>query len=128
MKNKLKMQLLENYIKVMNIENFNKNMDISKLNLIGQQTYDETCRLNEKLKGVYERLLFKFGVMDDSFLVLKNEISRISYFATNLDLKLLEENRQNLVEMCTELKDIIKSLSLNECERNYIIYDVMCGC
>ena len=105
MKNSVKNDLIKDYIMLKSInENLNKNMVNLKVKA-------------EKLLKIYENLIFRFGLMDLSFCLLKNEISS-SKIKLKLDINNIS-SKLNEVEEGLVVK--LKKLKINEFEAKFLI-------
>lgn len=105
---KLKLSLIDDYIKLLKI-------DKALIEMNGYNGID-CVQVNEKLKNSYENLLFKYGLMDISLLVLKKEI---------LDcIKNLSLDLKDIVKMQEDIKISllykIKKLKLNDVEFRFL--------
>lgn len=105
---KLKLSLIDDYIKLLKIDKL----------LIELNSYHvlDCIKVNEKLKDSYENLLFKYGLMDISLLVLKKEIYSCSR-GFNINIKDVVTKQE---EIRLSLLDKIKKLKLNEVEFKFV--------
>ena len=105
-KQKIKFALIDDYIKLLKIDKF---LCLNANNI-------ESLKFNQKLKTSYENLLFKYGLMDVSLLVLKKEIQSCE-FGGGLTIENVKQMQQNIVD---SLISKIKQLKLNEIESTYL--------
>lgn len=108
-KQKIKFSLIDDYINLLKIDKVLLNCYNYKC-----LTYYD---FNEQIKNSYESLFLKYGLLDVSFLVLKQEIVNSPY---NVYLTLDEvENMQN--KIVNNMFEKLKKLKLNDVEINFLI-------
>ena len=107
-KQKIKVSLIEDYIDLLRIDKMLLNCDNYKCL--------KHYVLNEHLKNSYESLFLKFGLLNVSFLVLKQEIESISIKKT-ISLNEVEVLQTNIVNRMIEK---LKKLKLNEIEIKFL--------
>lgn len=105
MKNSVKNDLIKDYIMLKSI---NENLNINMVNLKVKA---------EKLLKIYENLIFRFGLMDLSFCLLKKEIS-----ASKVKCKLdINDISLKLNKLEDSLVVKLKKLKINEFEAKFLI-------
>ncbi len=127
-KRKIKLSLIDDYVKIYNIKSFcevlatNSSESISRVNNLKV--------LTNKLLQCYEKLLFKFNLMDISFAILKKDLKKLEQNIKNFTFK--EFNDIQLKKFDEETKEIqnvlmlkLKQLSFNEMEKSYIIENLI---
>ena len=105
-KQKVKLSLIDDYIILLKLE--------KELCYCVEDV--ERLHFNKKLIMVYENLLFKYGLMDVSLLVLKKEIQSCE-FGVGLNLEQIKLEQLNLVNL---LIDKMKKLKLNDIEQRFL--------
>ena len=107
MKNKIKLSLIDDYIKLFLTKKTFKN------NNFYMQFYDYTNNLCD----VYENLFFKIGLMNFSFLKLKQELNAVEVDYLNFDFP---KKKQEIDEIYSNLFMKLKKLKFNEAEIIYV--------
>ena len=126
-KQKIKLSLIEDYIKIASISSFCANYSQccaieDKTNLIWVTT------LAKELQTSYDKLLFKYNLMDVSLLALKKELKQADEELKHCKKGCLIYNKNNLLKYSKEIKDLynnllekLNKLALNEIEQRYIM-------
>ena len=75
---------------------------------------------NIQLMEIYEKLFFKFGIMDYSYLLLKRDLQNCKqkFFVQEVNMDLMNEQIQSLG---SSLDGKLKKLALNDVEIQYLI-------
>lgn len=122
-KSRTKLSLIEDYIKVFNINSFFKRLKFApNYNLV---KVDTLFAESERLLFGLEKLLFKFGMIDLSFLILKKQLKEGQNNFNNLDNKVCTQLFDKMI-FCLEqinksLKLKLKTLHLNEIEQKFVL-------
>lgn len=117
LKSKLKLSLIEDYIKLLQIEKLClKNRDTERF------SYFE--KVNNKLKSSYENLMFKFGLMDVSLLVLKKEIQSTCIY-NKFEIKDIEFMHKEIINSFTNK---IKLCKLTDVEIDFLTKPLISNC
>ncbi len=127
LKQKIKLSLIEDYIKIASISSFCANYlkcctTEVKSNLIWVTT------LAKELQTSYDKLLFKYNLMDVSLLALKKELKQADEELKHCKKVCLIYNKNNLLKYSKEIKGLynnllekLNKLALNEIEQRYIM-------
>ena len=124
-KNKVKLLLIEDYIELNRISLLCDNMNDDLKSKEEKLIFSDLLFLKNELLKVYEKVFFRFGLMDVSYLLLKKSLKT----KQEANVKLLSSGelknllfKLKLMVKTLELK--LKKLSLNEIELNYIIQNL----
>ena len=109
-KKKLKLELIEEFIKVYQCKSY---YDFTNFD------NDKYKQLSLHLLNSYEILLFRFRLMDESFLLLKQELSNSKLRTNNTN-----EIDNVLIKLVETFKLKLKKLKLNIIENNYLLCDI----
>ena len=116
-KAKTKLLLIEYFIK------------LNKISFLCDKNDERQCvksikELNSQLLEIYEKIFFKFGIMDYSFLVLKNSLNKSADKSSNVRLSESELKKVylKLKELASGLMEKLKKLALNDVEMQYLIH------
>ena len=116
-KAKTKLLLIEDFIK------------LNKISFLCDKNDERQCvksikELNSQLLEIYEKIFFKFGIMDYSFLVLKNSLNKSADKSSNVRLSESELKKVylKLKELASGLMEKLKKLALNDVEMQYLIH------
>lgn len=124
-KNKVKLLLVEDYIELSKIsiscERARGNIKLEKED---RRIYEELMSLNKRLLEVYEKVFFRFGLMDVSYLLLKDGLKTKEIKGKTLTKNDLKNILFKLRLMVKTLALKLKKLSLNEIEMNYIVQNL----
>lgn len=125
-KNKVKLLLIEDYI-FLNKISFACD-SFFKQNLENNKIVTEVLNLKNQLLEIYEKIFFRFGLMDFSFLVLKKGFKN-DKLENNSKCEVF--SKDNLKRVYCDLKLIaktlifkLKKLSLNEIEMKYLVQNL----
>ncbi len=129
-KEKLKLSLLDDYIQVIQVNKICVNLKFLSLNQDCQSIVSKILNISNGLLQAYDKLLFKFNLMNISLIVLKRElqfsyIDRLMFNEHTLkkeDYNILLNKIKNIN---TRLKQKINDLSLNEIEQRYITQNLI---
>ncbi len=129
-KEKLKLSLLDDYIQVIQVNKICVNLKFLSLNQDCQSIVSKILNISNGLLQAYDKLLFKFNLMNISLMVLKRElqfsyIDRLMFNEHTLkkeDYIILLNKIKNIN---TRLKQKINDLSLNEIEQRYITQNLI---
>lgn len=129
-KEKLKLSLLDDYIQVVQVNKICVNLKFLSLNQDCQSIVSKILNISNGLLQAYDKLLFKFNLMNISLMVLKRElqfsyIDRLMFNEHTLkkeDYIILLNKIKNIN---TRLKQKINDLSLNEIEQRYITQNLI---
>lgn len=114
MKNKFKYKIIEEYIKILQIHN-NCNNNIDKL---CDKSFDCLLDKTTHLVNIYEKLIFKFGLMDLSFLILKKDILFSNSHCVDFEVESYKDVVDNFLK---NIAHTLKRLKLNEFEVSYLL-------
>lgn len=125
-KNKVKLLLIEDYIELNKISlTCDKTKDNSNMSENDAIIFHELIELKNDLLEVYEKVFFRFGLMDVSYLLLKDGLKN----KKNQQIK--EMSKAEIKNILFKLKLMVKTLSLklkklslNEIEMNYIVQNL----
>ena len=124
-KNKIKMLLINDYIELKRCEIlFDSTID-DKAKSTTDGALVEVKKLSYKLLEIYEKIFFKFGMMDLSLAILKKE-----FFGTNksVSMKFTDKDISDMFNKIKTIKDSLtaklKKLALNEIEMNYVVQNL----
>ena len=107
-KQKIKFSLIEDYISLLKIDKVLLNCDNYKCLTL----YD----FNEQLKNSYESLFLKYGLLNVSLLVLRQEVVNSPYnFCLTLDEVEIMQNK-----IVNNMLEKFKRLKLNDVEINFL--------
>ncbi len=126
-KTKLKLNLIDDYIKIYQIANFYTYYN-QKIQFDGFLVLTANIlKITKELKSKYEQIFLKLGLLDESFYVLKQQILCTSgwLFADNQETEAsfaakTKENLQIIKNIELKLPKVLKKLSFNDFEINYI--------
>lgn len=113
-KEKTKLLLIDDYILL------NKVSYLCDL-VTGQDVMVEDIRnRNSRLLEIYEKLFFKFGIMDYSYLLLKRDLQNCKpkFFDQEVNMGLMNEQ---IKALDSSLAGKLKKLALNDVEIHYLI-------
>jgi len=113
LKSKLKLSLIEDYAKILQIE----------IVCLKDEKLTSIKEINDKLKIRYESLLFKYGLIDVSLLVLKKEIQSSSY--NNFKIRDIELMHKEIINSFTSK---IKLCKLTDVEIDFLIKPLISNC
>ena len=129
-KSKLKLSLLDDYIKVIQINKICINLKLLSLTSDCRCIISKIIDISKGLLQAYDKLFFKFNLMDISLTILKRELQfdKIGQMIMNMD-KLKKDDYliilDKIKDINTKLKQKLNDLSLNELEQRYIIEDLI---
>ena len=107
MKSRIKLSLIDDYIKLYLTKKIFKN----------NNSFFEFYKHLDSLCNVYENLFFKIGLMNFSFLKLKNELNETAVDYLNFNFNKIKTETD---EICNNLFIKLKKLKFNEAEMLYV--------
>ena len=124
-KNKVKLLLVEDYIELNKIQFPNDENSFKLLKEKERNILSNVQTLKNQLIEVYEKIFFRFGLMDVSYLLLKEGLScTATERLENFNILDIEKILSKLKIMVDTLSLKLKKLSLNEIEMKYIIQNL----
>ena len=117
LKNRLKMFLIEDYVNLLQIECF-------CLKDLGNKMLLSIQHVNNKLKNSYESLLFRYGLMDVSLLLLKREI-KTSHLCGEFNIDNVKKIQKKIIE---NFSNLVKHLKLTDVEIDFLIKPLISNC
>jgi len=113
MKKKIKLNIIEDYIKLYQLKLYADNF----LDADDSVPFKENV---SKLKDVYEIVIFKLGLMDDSYLLLRKELSEIK----PKSVKYSVEYNDIFKELFSRFNNSLKKCKFNTIEINFLLKDL----
>lgn len=130
LRQKLKLSLVEDYIKVVGLSSFCSNC----LKNSGQEYINSLSGIKilvDEIQKAYDKLLFKYNIMDVSLLVLKKELKENSSLqnAKSFDsvnsIENIEKCKKSVKDIYVSLQQKLNKLSLSDIEKKYITKDII---
>ena len=117
----MKLLLVEDYIELNKISISCEKENLKLSNLEEKEKLVQIIELKNNLFEVYEKIFFRFGLMDVSYLLLKESLKSKQCEFKVVNVLQLDEVLFRLKMMVQTLTLKLKKLSLNEIELKYVV-------
>ena len=117
----MKLLLVEDYIELNKISISCEKENLKLSNLEEKEKLVQIIELKNNLFEVYEKIFFRFGLMDVSYLLLKESLNSKQCEFKVVNVLQLDEVLFRLKMMVQTLTLKLKKLSLNEIELKYVV-------